>query len=89
MDQVRRDYRAGGFIDCSSDSDGEVAAMQIEELTDGHTCRMAHGHSSRLTTLEGGFQNLQGALKNIDEALGLRMHTWWRRTTTRFRHQAR
>ena len=69
MDQVRRDCRAVGFIDCSSDSDGEVVVMQIEELTDGHTYRMAYDRTDRLTTLEGGFRTLQGTLKNMDEAL--------------------
>ena len=69
MDQVRRDCRAVGFIDCSSDSDGEVVVMQIEELTDGHTYRMAHDRTDRLTKMEGGFRTLQGTLKNIDEAL--------------------
>ena len=51
------------------DSDGEVAVTQLEGLTDGHTYRMAHDRTDRLTTLEGGFQTLQGTLKNIDEAL--------------------
>ena len=70
MDQVRRDSPGAlGYIDCSSDSDGEVAVRQFEGLTDGHTYRMAHDRTDRLTKLEGGFQTLQGTLKNIDEAL--------------------
>ena len=58
-----------GLIDRSSDSDGEVAVTQFEGLTDGHTYRMAHDRTDRLTTLEGGVQTRQGTLKNIDEAL--------------------
>ena len=69
MDQVRRDSPGAlGYIDCSSDSDGEVLVRQIEELTDGHTYRMAHDRSDRLTKVEGGFRTLQGTLRNIDKA---------------------
>ena len=69
MNDVRQDYRVGGFIDCSSDSDGEVLIRQIEELTDGHTYRMAHDRSSRLTKMEGTVQVLEGTQKNTSKVL--------------------
>ena len=47
---LRRSPGALGLIDCSSDSDGEVAVWQLEGLTDGHTYRMAHDRTDRLTT---------------------------------------
>jgi len=69
MDKLRELYRVGGFIDCSSDSDGEVLVWQIEELKGGHTYRMAHDHSSRLTKMEGTVEVLEGTPKNTSKVL--------------------
>ena len=68
MDQVRQDFRAGGFIDCSSGPDGEVVVRQIEELTGGHTYRMSYDRTV-LTKMEGRVEVVEGTPKNTSKAL--------------------
>jgi len=72
MDKLGERYRVGGFIDCSSDSDELV--WQIEELKGGHTYRMAHDHSSRLTKMEGNIEVLEGTQKNTSKNLQADAH---------------
>ena len=69
MDQVRQDFRAGGFIDCSSGPDGEVVVRQIEELTGGHAYRMSYDRTDRLTKMEGRVEVVEGTQKSTSKAL--------------------